>query len=190
MKLVHILSGLAVAVALAGCASNSGADIPVPAPSPATAGTIPQNAIKQPAVTGSVWIRQRVALPPDAVLTVTLADASLADAPSKILAQKAVRTDGKQPPYSFTLPFNPSDVQPNARVLLSAAISVNNQLIFVTDTVKPVVTQGGTKADLTLVPVPQRAVPVQTNGGAVSTVPSTSPTQVTPSAAIPAPTMY
>ncbi|MFP1452502.1 YbaY family lipoprotein [Escherichia coli] len=49
-----------------------------------------QPAIQQPNVSGTVWIRQKVALPPDAVLTVTLSDASLADAPSKVLAQKAV----------------------------------------------------------------------------------------------------
>lgn len=85
------------------------------------------------------------------MLTVTLSDASLADAPSKVLAQKAVRTEGKQSPFSFVLPFNPADVQPNARILLSAAITVNDKLVFITDTVQPVINQGGTKADLTLV---------------------------------------
>jgi len=131
-----------------------------------------------------------VALPPDALLTVTLSDASLADSPSKVLAQKAVRTEGKQAPFSFVLPFNPSDVQPNARILLSAAITVDDKLVFVTDTVKPVINQGGTKADLVLVPVQQMAVPLQQSGGATTTVPSTSPTQVTPSSAVPAPTQY
>ncbi|MCM2775833.1 hypothetical protein LP675_33040, partial [Escherichia coli] len=54
----------------------------------------------------------------------------------------------------------------------------------------PVINQGGTKADLTLVPVQQTAVPVQASGGATTTVPSTSPTQVNPSSAVPAPTQY
>ena len=75
-------------------------------------------------MTGSVNIRQRIALPPDAVLTVTLSDASLADAPSKVIAQRAVRTEGQQAPFSFTLPYNPSDIQPNARIILSAAVTV------------------------------------------------------------------
>ena len=44
--------------------------------------------------------------------------------------------------------------------------------------------------DLTLVPVQQTAVPVQASGGATTTVPSTSPTQVNPSSAVPAPTQY
>ena len=72
-----------------------------------------------------------------------------------MLAQKAVRTEGKQSPFSFVLPFNPADVQPNARILLSAAITVNDKLVFITDTVQPVINKGGTKADLTLVPVQQ-----------------------------------
>lgn len=184
MKLVHMASGLAVAIALAACADKS-ADIQTPAPAANTSiSATQQPAIQQPNVSGTVWIRQKVALPPDAVLTVTLSDASLADAPSKVLAQKAVRTEGKQSPFSFVLPFNPADVQPNARILLSAAITVNDKLVFITDTVQPVINQGGTKADLTLVPVQQTAVPVQASGGATTTVPSTSPTQVNPSSAV------
>ena len=94
MKLVHMVSGLAVAVALAACADKS-ADIQTPAPSPNTSIADTQSKIQQPNVSGTVWIRQKVALPPDAVLTVTLSDASLADAPSKVLSQKVVRTEGK-----------------------------------------------------------------------------------------------
>ncbi|CCK01443.1 Glycoprotein-polysaccharide metabolism [Cronobacter sakazakii 701] len=62
--------------------------------------------------------------------------------------------------------------------------------MFITDRVQPAVNEGGTKIDLTLVPVQQTAVPVQSGGGAVTSVPSTSPTQVTPSSAVPAPTTY
>lgn len=75
MKLVHMLSGLAISVALVGCAQDKNADVSVPAPNPNLAGAKPQNAIKMPSVSGSVWIRQRVALP-----------------------QKAFRTEGKQSP--------------------------------------------------------------------------------------------
>ena len=189
MKLVHMLSGLAVAVALSACAQKGG-DIPTPAPNPNAPAATNKPAITQPNVSGTVWIRQKVALPPDAVLTVTVSDATQANAPSKVLAQKAVRTDGKQPPYSYVLPFNPADIQPNARILLSAAITVDNKMVFITDSVKPVINQGGTKVDLTLVPVQQTAVPLQQSGGTPNTVPSTSPTQVTPSNATPAPTQY
>ena len=104
-----------------------------------------------------------MALPPDAVLTVTLSDASLADAPAHVLSQKAVRTEGKQAPFNFVLPYNQAQIQPNARILLSAAITVNGQLMFITDTVQTVINQGGNRADLVLVPVQQTAVPVANN---------------------------
>lgn len=72
MKLVHMASGLAVAIALAACADKS-ADIQTPAPAANTSiSATQQPAIQQPNVSGTVWIRQKVALPPDAVLTVTL----------------------------------------------------------------------------------------------------------------------
>lgn len=183
MKIWHVLSGAALAVVITGCADKS-KDVPTPTLGSQVEGQ--QGVIRQPNVSGTVWIRQKVALPPDAVLTVTLSDASLADAPSKVLAQRVVRTEGKQAPFQFTLPFNPADIQPKARILLSAAVSVDGKLMFITDTVKQVVTTGGTRQDLTLVPVPEMAMP--TTSGAPTTVPSTSPTLVTPSGAVPAPT--
>lgn len=161
MKLVPMLSGVAMAVALSACADKS-ADVAVPTATPNGINTLSQQAIRQPNVSGTIWIKQKVALPPDAVLTVTLSDASLADAPSKVLAQRAVRTEGKQAPFSFVLPYNPSDVQPNARILLSAAVTINDKLVFITDTVQEAVNKGGTKIDLTTVPVQQTEVPVAT----------------------------
>ncbi|MDI9765493.1 YbaY family lipoprotein [Pantoea dispersa] len=183
MKLWHVISGMTLAAAITGCADHSK---PVPTPTLGASVAGQPSAIAQPNVSGSVYIRQRIALPPDAVLTVTLADASLADAPSKVLSQRVVRTEGKQAPFQFVLPFNPADIQPNARILLSAAITIEGKLAFITDTVKPVINQGGTKAELLLVPVTNMAMPTQP--GAATTVPSTSPTQVTPSASVPAPT--
>ena len=74
MKLVPMLSGVAIAVALSACAGKS-AQVPVPAADPNGINTLSQQSIQQPNVSGTIWIKQRVALPPDAVLTVTLSDA-------------------------------------------------------------------------------------------------------------------
>ena len=165
MKLVPMLSGVAIAVALSACAGKS-AQVPVPAADPNGINTLSQQSIQQPNVSGTIWIKQKVALPPDAVLTVTLSDASLADAPSKVVAQRAVRTEGKQAPFSF--------VQPNARILLSAAVTINGKLVFITDTVQEAINNGGTKIDLNLVPVQQTEVPVapQTNQPSLPTPPT------------------
>lgn len=158
MKLWQIVGGTALSLTLAGCASH-----PAPAQeAPANTSASPSGpAITGPNVSGTVNISQRVALPPDAVLTVTMSDASLADAPSRVIAQKVARTGGKQAPFTFILPYNPQDVPPNARVILSAAVTVNGHLAFITDSIKEVVNRGqGTKADLQLVPV--ASVPVTT----------------------------
>ena len=152
MKFAYMFSALAVAATLTACANHhsNNSSTQAAAPDPYGIATL-SVAQQQPSVTGTINIRQRIALPPDA---------SLADAPARVLSQKAVRTEGKQAPFNFALPYNPADIQPNARILLSAAITVNGQLMFITDTVQTVINQGGTHADLTLVPVQQTAVPV------------------------------
>jgi len=74
MKLWQIVGGAAaLTLTLAGCAQKSG-NVPTP-----TAGSaaIAQTQIQGPAVTGSVNIRQRIALPPDAILPVTQRRGSL-----------------------------------------------------------------------------------------------------------------
>ena len=161
MKFAYMLSALAVAATLSACANNHNSNAAnQAAPDPYGIASLSSS---QPNVSGTINIRQRVALPPDAVLTVTLSDASLADAPAHVLSQKAVRTEGKQAPFNFVLPYNQAQIQPNARILLSAAITVNGQLMFITDTVQTVINQGGNRADLVLVPVQQTAVPVANN---------------------------
>ncbi|QUJ06913.1 YbaY family lipoprotein [Salmonella enterica subsp. enterica] len=50
--------------------------------------TTNQSAIQQPNVSGTVWIRQKVALPPDAVLTVTLSGCCWLMRRLKVLSQK------------------------------------------------------------------------------------------------------
>lgn len=155
MKLWQMVGrAAALTITLAGCAHKN-VDVPTQTANAAAS----QTQIQGPTVQGSVNIRQRIALPPDAVLTVTLSDASLADAPSRVISQSVMRTEGLQSPFRFTLPYNPADIQPNARIILSAAITVNGQLIFITDTIQEVINRNGTQADLLLVPV--QNVPVQ-----------------------------
>ncbi len=186
MKLWQIVGGTALSLTLAGCASQH----TTPAQeAPANTSASPSGpAITGPNVSGTVNISQRVALPPDAVLTVTMSDASLADAPSRVIAQKVARTGGKQAPFTFILPYNPQDIPPNARVILSAAVTVNGQMTFITDSVKEVVNRGqGTKADLQLVPV--ASVPVTTKPAALGPMsnPNNPGLEASPSAAAPAP---
>ncbi|MEF1340929.1 YbaY family lipoprotein [Vibrio rotiferianus] len=93
-------------------------------------------------ITGTVAYRERIALPPHAVVTVALEDVSLADAPAKVLAKQTFETEGKQVPLSFELSYNSNDIKPNHRYSLRARIEVDGKLRFINDTSIPVITDG------------------------------------------------
>lgn len=157
MKLWHILGGITLSVVLSGAA--------VAAMAVTDSSTASQTQLAMPAVSGTVNLHQRIALPPNAALTVTVSDATVPDAPSRVLAQKVAWTDGKQAPFTFTLPYNPADVQPNARILLSAAVTINNRVVMATQDIPAVITNGVTRADLLLIPVESVALPTHAQGG-------------------------
>jgi putative lipoprotein len=83
-------------------------------------------------LTGQVMYRERIALPPSAVLSVQLADVSLADAPAKIIGEQNVKPAG-QVPISFKIAFDPSIIRPRMTYALQARITVEGKLTFVYD---------------------------------------------------------
>ncbi len=151
MKSMHIITGLAVALSVTACADRT--DMPAPAP-------VISATSNQPVISGAVYVRQRIALPPGAVLTVTLSDASGGTGPTKVIAQKVTRLSGQQAPFHYRLPFNAADVSSQGQVLLSAAISLNGRVIFTAESLQPVTSPATQRQDLTLVAVPEVAVPV------------------------------
>ncbi|TGT89819.1 MULTISPECIES: YbaY family lipoprotein [unclassified Mesorhizobium] len=84
------------------------------------------------AVRGEVIYRERIALPPSAVLSVELADVSLADAPAKIIGQQKIKPAG-QVPISFEIKFAPSVIRPQMTYALQARITVDGRLMFISD---------------------------------------------------------
>ncbi|MEI7367650.1 YbaY family lipoprotein [Pectobacterium sp. 1950-15] len=175
MKLWHILGGITLSMALAACAQRSDYGVSPQTGAPVTSVSSQRPAVAMPAVTGTVNIRQRIALPHHAVLTVTVSDASLADAPSKVITQRVTRTEGKQAPFQFELPYNPADIQPNARILLSAAIAIDNRIVMVTENVLPVISNGVNNADLVLIPVTSVPLPAKNQGSMISNPASEPP---------------
>ncbi len=81
-------------------------------------------------VTGEVFYLQRMALPPQAVLSVTLQDVSLADAPSIELARQQGPVNG-QVPLPFRLDYNPQQVDQRHRYSVSARIELDGRLLFI-----------------------------------------------------------
>lgn len=92
-------------------------------------------------VTGTVTYRPRIALPPDALVVVTLEDVSLADAPSTVIAGKTIRTAGQQVPIAFSLAYDPAEILPQHRYIVRAKIFYDDSLRWTSTTAYPVITQ-------------------------------------------------
>lgn len=153
MKAKYLVSGLLMSMAVTACADHSGtgvADVSDPT----------SKAVAPLALSGSVFIRQRIALPPDAALTVTLSDASSGPGKTKVLAQQVQRLEGKQAPFHYVLPLNDVKFSTNSNAFLSAAITLNGKVIFASESLQPIKSVNAQQLDLTLIPVPQTAVPV------------------------------
>lgn len=89
-------------------------------------------AAEEATISGDVSYRERIALPPNAILTVRLTDMSLADAPQSVVAEQTVEPAG-QVPVKFEISFDPAVIQPNVNYALQARITVGDRLWFTND---------------------------------------------------------
>jgi putative lipoprotein len=106
-------------------------------------------------VTGTVSYLQRMALPPNAVILVQLQDVSLADAPGKLISEQSINLGQRQVPVPFTLTFDPAKIDAKHTYSVSAKITVDGKLSFITDQSYPVLSNGKpSHVDLILKQVP------------------------------------
>lgn len=116
------------------------------------AGTAQAQAI----LAGTALYRERMALPPDATLEVTLEDVSRADAPATLLGQVRVDNPGN-PPIRFGVPYDPAQVNARHTYAARARIVQGGKLLFTTDTRHAVsadaLLHGEPRIDLSLVKV-------------------------------------
>jgi len=90
---------------------------------------------------GEVFYLQRIALPPTAILSVSLQDVSLMDAPAVTLAEQKGPVKG-QVPLPFHLSYDPAQVKPGHSYSVSARIEVEGKLLFITTERHPVQLNG------------------------------------------------
>jgi putative lipoprotein len=103
-------------------------------------------------VTGTVTYRPRIALPPDAVITVQIQDVSLADATAEIIGEQVIQAEGRQVPFAYAVPYDPDEIQPNDRYSMSARIvSGDGMPLFASDTNIPVITEGNPTSEVEIV---------------------------------------
>jgi len=101
-------------------------------------------------VTGNVVYRQRIALPPDAIVKVKLQDVSRADAAAILLDEQTIPTNGKQVPIPFTLNYNPDQIKPNHSYSVAAEIWVDGKRQWISTTNNPVITRGNPTENVTI----------------------------------------
>ena len=98
--------------------------------------------------------RERIALTPDATLTVQIGDTSLADAPSERIAEQVISDPG-QVPIGFEIPYRRSDINSHNTYSVSARIEeAGGRLALINDTAHDVITRGNpNRVDMVLVMV-------------------------------------
>ncbi len=101
----------------------------------------PAGATQDVVITGTAAYRERIALPPGAVLEVELRDIARADAPAPLLAATRVEPAG-QVPIPFTLRVDPARIDPRARLAVSARLLVDGAVRWRTDAIHPVPANG------------------------------------------------
>ena len=100
-------------------------------------------------VSGTAIYRERMALPPTARFEAVILDAARADAPAAVLARTVIDNPG-QPPIRFALTYDDAKLDPRARYVVRATVTVDGALWFTTDTATPVATGGDARVNLLL----------------------------------------
>jgi putative lipoprotein len=107
------------------------------------------------AVSGTVTYLVRMALPPDATVIVKIEDISLADAASTVMGEQEIKTDGKQVPIPYSVTYDTDEIVDNHSYSITARIlDGTGKLMFISDTVVPVITRGNPTENVEVMVVP------------------------------------
>jgi putative lipoprotein len=110
--------------------------------------------VSQTVVSGTVTYRERMALPPGAVVVVSLLDVSRADAPAVTMAEQRIEVE-HQVPIPFSLRIDADRFDPRYRYSVAARIEIDGRPAWMSDTHHPVTVDG--VADLEIVVVRARS---------------------------------
>ena len=82
-------------------------------------------------ITGSVWYRERMMVPPDAVISISLEDVSRMDVSAEVIATTGFVAQGG-PPWDFSLEYDPIKLNDKGRYGLRVRIEADGRLMFIT----------------------------------------------------------
>lgn len=101
----------------------------------------PEGTDNRPSVTGTISYRERIQLPPDAIIEVSLLDVSLMDVAAKLISRQTI-TPQHAVPIPFRLHYDPQVIDARMTYAVQARIlDGNDKLLFVTDTSYQVLTR-------------------------------------------------
>jgi putative lipoprotein len=89
----------------------------------------PDNSLMR-VISGEVWYRERIALPPGAQVIVTLEDQSRVDAPATVITDYTHIVNGEGP-YTFRLVVDPAAIDERMRYGLRARVEYDSELLFI-----------------------------------------------------------
>ena len=95
-------------------------------------------------ITGEVRFAREVALPEGAVVTVRLLDTSLADASAVELGRDVIENADRLP-VRFRIEYDRDRISDRAEYTLSADVRHGDDLLYINDTVHPVLTRGASR---------------------------------------------
>lgn len=102
----------------------------------------------------TVTYRERIALPPDAVLELKLLDVSRADAPAIMISEMSVPIGGV--PFDTSLSYEQGEIDTRMTYVVAATISSGDRVLFRTTSANPVLTRDApSRADLVLRQAPR-----------------------------------
>jgi len=81
-------------------------------------------------IEGSVWYRERMALPPNAEVHIILEDVARMDVPSDVIATTSFTPQGG-PPWAFSLRYDPGKLHNRGRYVLRVRIESDGRLLFI-----------------------------------------------------------
>lgn len=96
---------------------------------------------------GTVWHRERIALPEDARVEVRLEDVSIADVPATVLAEQTIETRGAQVPIPFELQYDSARIDASGTYGVRASIRAADGTLLFTSTEHHGVFEGGAPSD-------------------------------------------
>jgi putative lipoprotein len=118
---------------------------------------VPATSVGTSAVSGFVSYDPALPIPADAVLTVQIQDITMQDVAATIIAEQVIPIQGQVPPLAYSVSYDPAVLMPGNLYTMAARVSdAAGNLLLISDTVTPVLTNGAPAENVEI-----RLVPIQ-----------------------------